>query len=127
MNTFVRNPTHHFSRRSDLWDEEKSRECDNGWKMFSRRTIRMNKNHIMTSFSVRRERARKRHIFLQTYKLSSLHSRDKFRTRKLKKFAVKVKSVVVSLLSFMRGGALESCNSRSAVCASSPTRVIKCC
>lgn len=124
MDTFVRNPTRRFSSRSEFFDEEK---CDNGWKMFSRRTIRLNKSYVMNSFSVRRERARKRHIFLQTYKLSSLHSRENFRTRKLKKFAVKVKSAVMSVLSFMRGGALKSCNSRSAVCASSPTKVIKFC
>lgn len=79
------------------------------------------------SFSYRRNRARQRQIFLQTYKLGSTDSSGKSGVRKLKKFVVKVKTVVVSVLSFMRADTLKSCNSGSAICASSPSRISRFC
>ena len=79
------------------------------------------------SFSYRRKRARQRQIFLRTYKLGSMDSSRKSGVRKLKKFVVKVKTVVVSVLSFMRADTLKSCNSGSAICASSPSRIARLC
>ncbi|KAJ9550137.1 hypothetical protein OSB04_014182 [Centaurea solstitialis] len=77
-------------------------------------------------------RARSRHIFLQGYKLS-MYTTTKGKLRrsnndhmKLKKAMVKVKTMVVSVLSFMRAGSLKRCNSKSAIAASSPNRVQRC-
>ncbi|KAL3509413.1 hypothetical protein ACH5RR_028814 [Cinchona calisaya] len=99
-----------------------------GQRTFSRpRNQKQQSPVMMNSFSHRRNRARQRQIFLQTYKLESMDSASKCRARKLKKFVVKVKTVVVSVLSFMRGNTLKSCNSGAAICASSPSRIVKIC
>ncbi|KAK3039564.1 hypothetical protein RJ639_027708 [Escallonia herrerae] len=75
----------------------------------------------MSSVSYKRDRARKRQIFLQTYKLASVSSsRKASSSQKLKKAVIKVKSAIVSILSFMCGSSLRSCNSKSAIEASSP-------
>ncbi|KAJ8527816.1 hypothetical protein K7X08_015267 [Anisodus acutangulus] len=80
---------------------------------------------MLSSFSIRRERARKRHIFLQSYKLESS---EKLRNKRLKKIVLKVKSTMVSVLSFMRAHTMKSCtNSISGIGAVSPARVIRCC
>ncbi|KAL7142167.1 hypothetical protein ABFS83_08G105700 [Erythranthe nasuta] len=130
MNTFTRNSTVRLIGKDDSYEaEEKRRERHiqiHGWRIFS--TSRNNQSMMMmTSLSYRRDRARKRQIFLKTYKLgSSIRSGDKLmRSRKLKKMVVKVKSAVLSVLSFMRGGALRSCSSRSAIRASSPAPLVK--
>ncbi|KAL8511008.1 hypothetical protein ACS0TY_017728 [Phlomoides rotata] len=121
INTVPRNLTVRFSRIPD----DNAADQNHGWRIFS--TRRSNQN-LMSSWSYRRDRARKRQIFLQTYKLGSTSSREKLmRSRKLKKMAVSVKSAVVSALAFMRGGTLRSCNSLPAVSASSPARVAKFC
>ncbi|EYU26143.1 hypothetical protein MIMGU_mgv1a018796mg [Erythranthe guttata] len=110
MNTFTRNSTVRLIGKDDSYEaEERRREA-----------------HIQIH-GYRRDRARKRQIFLKTYKLgSSIRSGDKLtRSRKLKKMVVKVKSAVLSVLSFMRGGALRSCSSRSAIRASTPAPLVK--
>ncbi|CAI9089460.1 OLC1v1024034C1 [Oldenlandia corymbosa var. corymbosa] len=87
---------------------------------------------MLSSFSYRRNRARQRQIFLQTYKLSSVTNNNNNSSRKshpkLKKFVVKVKSMVVSVLSFMRADYLRSsCKSGSAICVTSPSGIVKLC
>lgn len=137
MNTYTRNPTVRLMSNKDDdyygYDQREARRRDqghqstftHGWRIFS---TRRTSPSMMASLSYRRDRARKRHIFLQTYKLGSISSKEKImRSRKLKKMAVEVKSAVVSVLAFMRGGSLRPCSSRSAIRASSPTRVTKFC
>ncbi|KAH6825156.1 hypothetical protein C2S53_008702 [Perilla frutescens var. hirtella] len=125
-----RNPTVRFSRMTEeySYDADQARgggRHNHGWRIFSTRRSSQN---LMTSWSYKRDRARKRQIFLQTYKLGYASSGEKLlRSRKLKKMVVKVKSAVVSVLAFMRGGAFKSCNSRSAIPAASPARVVKFC
>lgn len=80
---------------------------------------------MLSSISYRRERARKRNIFLQSYKLESSKN---LRNKKLKKIVAKVKYAMVSVVSFMRAHTMKSCtNSNSGIGAVSPARVIKCC
>ncbi|CAN4103348.1 unnamed protein product [Withania somnifera] len=68
---------------------------------------------IWSCLSCRRERARKRHLFLQSYKLESY---DNSRRTKLKKIVVKVNSVMVSVLSFMWSHTLRpDCNCQSSI------------
>ncbi|CAA0808815.1 Unknown protein [Striga hermonthica] len=81
-----------------------------------------NLNRMVRSLSYRKDRARRRQIYLQTYKLGSGSREECLRYPKLKKMAVKVKNVVVSTLAFMRGGELRPCTSPLAIRASSPTR-----
>ncbi|KAL1562432.1 hypothetical protein AAHA92_05011 [Salvia divinorum] len=116
-----RNPTVRFSRMNEEFGYNAGARSG-GWRIFSTRRSGQN---LMTSWSYRRDRARKRQIFLQTYKLGYVSSDGEklMRSRKLKKMAVKVKSAVVSALQFFRGGALRSCNSRAAIPAVSPARV----
>ncbi|KAK4420470.1 hypothetical protein Salat_1997400 [Sesamum alatum] len=134
MNTVSRNPTVRISRRAEEYSYEAEERRDvgpqkHGWRIFSTRRSSQNLSRMTSSWSYRRERARKRQIFLQTYKLGSISSRGKFQRsgRKLKKIVLKVKSAVVSILAFVRGGALRSCESRSAIRAASPTRVVRFC
>ncbi|KAG8364679.1 hypothetical protein BUALT_Bualt18G0023600 [Buddleja alternifolia] len=131
MNTYSRNPTVHFSGKVDEYSHEAQRRTEShenhGWRMFSTRRGNQTINHMMRSLSYRRDRARKRQIFLRTYKLGSTTKSDEklMKSRKLKKMVVEMKSAVVSVIAFMRGGALRSCDSRSAIHASSPTRELK--
>ncbi|XP_054813793.1 uncharacterized protein LOC129314383 [Prosopis cineraria] len=84
----------------------------------------------LKSVSYRRRRAKQRQIFLTTYRLSSfsqdfpadskLTSSSSSSPPKLKKVAVKVKKMVTSVLVFMRTGSFRSCNSKSAISATSP-------
>ncbi|KAL0307484.1 UNVERIFIED_CONTAM: hypothetical protein Scaly_2981600 [Sesamum calycinum] len=133
MNTVSKNPTVRISRRAEEYSHEAEERRDghhnHGWRIFSRRRSSQNLSGMTSSWSYRRERARKRQIFLRTYKLGSISSRGKFERsgRKLKKMVVKVKSAMVSILAFVRGGALRSCESRSAIRAASPTRVVRFC
>lgn len=127
INTVPRNPTVRFSRIADdegysyAYAGDQKTHQNQGWRIFS--TRRSNQT-LMSSWSYRRDRARKRQIFLQTYKLGpSISSREKLmRSRKLKKMVVTVKSAVVSALAFMRGGAVRSCGSRPTISAPSPAR-----
>ncbi|KAL0406183.1 UNVERIFIED_CONTAM: hypothetical protein Slati_3932200 [Sesamum latifolium] len=133
MNTISRNPTVRISRRAKEYsyeaEERRDSHHNHGWRIFSRRRSSQSLSGLRSSWSYRRERARKRQIFLQTYKLGSISSRGKFEGsgRKLEKMVVKVKSAMISVLAFVRGGALRSCESRSAIRAASPTRVVRCC
>ncbi|KAL6963415.1 hypothetical protein U1Q18_001499 [Sarracenia purpurea var. burkii] len=111
MNTLIRNTTLHFSRRSvdayyqpvDQGGDDAGNENRGGRRTFSRRKSDDRPRNMTTSLSFRRDRAKKRQIFLRTYKLaSSEYSPEKSRGRKLKKFAIKLKSVVVSVVSFVR-------------------------
>lgn len=140
MTSLVRNTPLRFSRRVDRYeplDQPKSIEVpmrnDEDHSHSGRRTImklrRSGKQRsspvMLSSVSYRRERARKRHIFLQSYKLESS---EKLRNKKLKKMVLKVKSAMVSVLSFMRAHTMKSCNnSNSGIGAVSPARVIRCC
>nr|DAD22972.1 TPA_asm: hypothetical protein HUJ06_024435 [Nelumbo nucifera] len=79
--------------------------------------------HLTMSLSYRRDRAKKRQIFLRTYRLSSLEKEKPLRptSRKLKKLIVKVKSVVKSVFAFARICSLRSCSGGQAFRASCPT------
>ena len=130
MNTIVRNATSNFSRRVDgyeLLDQNNERRDENlgQYRTFSKRRGQS----MVASFSYRRDRAKKRQIFLRSYKLSAVGDnweQPKTKSRKLKNMAVKVKTVVVSVMSFMRIGSLKSCNCRSAICAAAPISIKKC-
>lgn len=133
MNAVPRNPTVRFSRKADEFrnngDEEGTRKYNPnlGWRVFSTRRSK-HREMMMNSFSYRRDHARKRHIFLQTYKLGG--SVTKPRHTKLEKIGQRVKSAAASVLSFLRGGsAFRSGDSRKAVRGgSSPEdRVTKIC
>lgn len=68
----------------------------------------------------RLDRARKRHVFLQTYKLSFMATPRRVRTtRGLKRFVIRIKSVVKSVVSFMRKKIVRSSRSLSALRTSS--------
>ncbi|CAL5394499.1 unnamed protein product [Camellia sinensis] len=128
MNTLVKNATLGLSRRLDGYEplDRRGEATGDDNRSGSWRTLKIEpqQRNTMTTFSFKRERAMKRQIFLRTYKLGSINSpRGKSTCRReLKKVAVKVKSVVVS---FVRFNSFASCNCRSAICASSPTRVRK--
>ncbi|XWS63391.1 hypothetical protein CRYUN_Cryun06bG0092900 [Craigia yunnanensis] len=88
MNTLVRNATSNFSRRVDgyeLLDQNNVRREDNPgqYRTFSKRSQSM-----VASFSYRRDRAKKRQIFLRSYKLSAVDDiweQPRAKSRKLKK------------------------------------------
>ncbi|KAK2993235.1 hypothetical protein RJ640_015714 [Escallonia rubra] len=132
MTTLLRNTTLHFSRRStegyEPLDQRNAKTAEDGrWRRAISRRKSNGNNRMMRSVSYKRDRARKRQIFLQTYKLASVSSsRTASSRQKLKKAVIKVKSAVVSILSFMRGSSLRSCNSKSAIEASSPRIVRRC-
>ncbi|KAG6738024.1 hypothetical protein POTOM_059560 [Populus tomentosa] len=73
----------------------------------------------------RSARAKKRQVFLKSYRLASRTElrRRWSRSLKLKKVVVKVRMAVLSAVSFMRGNALKSCNSKSSISASSPMQL----
>ncbi|PWA44076.1 hypothetical protein CTI12_AA529800 [Artemisia annua] len=134
MNTIVRNTTlrrlnHRFTAYEHL--NKTSTEGRRGWRAFStRRTSSFgqvktqNNDTTMSPVCDKRDRAKSRHIFLQGYNLSMYTTKEKLKSQvKLKKAMVKAKTMVVSVLSFMRAGSLKRCNSKSAIAASSPTRV----
>ncbi|OIT01257.1 hypothetical protein A4A49_52781 [Nicotiana attenuata] len=121
MNSLVRSRPLRFSRRIDGYEpldqsqigksgKETEIVCDDDHSQYRRRNISMKLQRIGTrkqqirspiilrSLSYRRERARKRQIFLQSYKLESI---DNSRTKILKKIVFKVNSAIVSVASFM--------------------------
>ncbi|PSS19063.1 COBRA-like protein [Actinidia chinensis var. chinensis] len=119
MNTLARTTTLKFSRGSDSYE------------LLDQTRQKSEKQRIMTTtFSLRGERAKKRQIFLSTYKLKmasmSVNQSGKSKSRMIKMVASKVKSVAASTAaSFVRFNSLGSCKCRSAVCASSPIRIQK--
>ncbi|KAF1885371.1 hypothetical protein Lal_00029260 [Lupinus albus] len=114
MSTLVRNTTLAFSRRH----------------RYEHLGLR-DKENLIKSISYRRRRAKQRKIFLTTYKLSSLDNNFVLETKKsklkIKKVAVKVKKIMASVLMFMRTGSFRSCNSSSAISATSPVSNRKWC
>uniref|UniRef100_A0A3Q7HEY7 Uncharacterized protein n=1 Tax=Solanum lycopersicum TaxID=4081 RepID=A0A3Q7HEY7_SOLLC len=77
-----------------------------------------------SSLSYQTERARKRHIFLQSYKLETYDENS--RRTKMKKIVVKMNSVMVSVLSFMWSHTLRTdCNCQSSIHVVPPTRIIR--
>lgn len=140
MNTLVRNSTLRRSRRYDHGfvyaqvdqsPEKIGGEDGNYVRISSSRRKVINVSKLRTSLSYRRDRARKRQIFLQSYNLGgssssedTSSSSDKNRkSRKLKKAANKVKSVAVSVVSFMSISSLRSNKSRFTVRAFFRTRI----
>lgn len=140
MTSLVRNTPLRFSRRVDGYEPLDQPECteasmqnDEDRSHSVRRTIMKLKRSVkqrsspimLSSISYRRERARKRNIFLQSYKLESSKN---LRKKKLKKIVLKVKCAMISIFSFMRAHSIKSCtNYNSGIGAVSPARVIKCC
>ncbi|KAF3621099.1 hypothetical protein FXO38_16997 [Capsicum annuum] len=105
-------------------DDEHSHRRPQNMTMKMRRSTRMHRRSpvVWSSLSYKRERARKRHIFLQSYKLEPY---DNSRRNKLKKIVVKVNSIMVSVLSFMRSHTLgPDCNCQSSIHVVPPTRII---
>ncbi|KAK6774643.1 hypothetical protein RDI58_029882 [Solanum bulbocastanum] len=139
MTSLVRNTPLRFSRRVDRYepldqpestkasmqnDEDRSHSVRRTI-MKLRRSVKQSSPIMLSSISYRRERARKRNIFLQSYKLESSKN---LRNKKLKKIGLKVKCAMISIFSFMRAQTIKSCtNSNSGIGAVSPARVIKCC
>ncbi|KAJ4729845.1 Beta-(1--_2)glucan export ATP-binding/permease protein like [Melia azedarach] len=130
MDALVRNTTVNFSRRFTDYEllgqgsEVGTEDYNNQWRRnFSRRR---KEPHTMKSFSYRRKRARQRQIFLNSYKLASLENLGQSKpSQRLKKAVVKVKTAVVAVVAFMRTGSCRSCNSRTAIDATSPTTIRK--
>ncbi|WCJ30682.1 hypothetical protein M5689_012227 [Euphorbia peplus] len=119
MNTLVRNATTTLSRR-----RVNSYELLNiARKTPNSKSKNANSSPVnnVTSHGYRVARSKQRQIFLQSYTLAS-KSRLK-RPGKLRKAAVKVRTVVVLFVSFLRFGGSRNCGSRSEICASSPRRV----
>ncbi|KAK8981677.1 hypothetical protein V6N11_028086 [Hibiscus sabdariffa] len=125
MSSLVRNAAANFSRRVDGYelldqnDGAKEETCGQ-YRTFSKRRAQS----VVASLSYRRDRARRRQIFLRSYKLSAVGDdwgRPKTKPRKLRKVVLKVKKVVESLVSLMRIGSLKSCY------AAGPISIKKCC
>lgn len=112
-------------------------EENGSWRTFSRRK-RGPYNTVTTSLSYKQERAKKRLIFLQSYKFATMDDGDgggggglggscrSTSCKLIKRVMIKVKAVAVSIVSISRIGSLKSCNSPSAICASTPTSTVKC-
>ncbi|RAL45333.1 unnamed protein product [Cuscuta campestris] len=129
----TRRSTLRFSRRSDCYEpldqvqrEEEQEEEDEGrrsWGTVSKKQMMRSRGSSRgalgwSSLSYRRERARRRLVFLQSYKLQQ---EPRTRSEKLRKVvAGAVKSALVSIASFRRMG---SCGSKSSASA----QVIRCC
>ena len=125
MNALIRNTTKSFNRELDGYgykqldqSEETREEKNHGRRTFSRRKSH---NNMVHSLSYKSDRAKQRRIFLKSYKLASMDSlRRSTSTRKLRKTVIKVKKVVVSIVSSIRIGLTRSCNCRLSIRASSP-------
>ncbi|OMP09581.1 hypothetical protein COLO4_05331 [Corchorus olitorius] len=136
MSSLVRNATSNFSRRVDGYElldqneEITTREEKENMGHQNRTFSKRRAQSVVASFSYRRDRARKRQIFLRSYKLSTVDDnwgRPKTRSHKAKKIVVKIKAVVISVVSLMRMGSFKSCSCRSAICAAAPISIKKCC
>ncbi|KAJ8763805.1 hypothetical protein K2173_003587 [Erythroxylum novogranatense] len=131
MNSLVRSTTSTYSRRLNGYEPLHPRHDglfsleSPSRKMFSK--SRIEPQALLTSLSRRRARAKQRQLFLKSYRLSSGSKLKRSKSSKLKKVVVKVRTVVLSLVSFMRFGAFRSCNARPAIHVSSPMRPAKCC
>lgn len=138
MNTLVRNTSVSRSRRFDGYEElEQARDNSRNnsvhgrFRAFSKR-IKKDQSHnyeMRVSPSYRRERAKQRQIYLKSFKLASVDSirRRSMSLQKHNKLVMKVKKVVVSIVSWLRIGSASlirssSCDCPRSVCASSPSR-----
>jgi hypothetical protein len=123
MNTLIRNATRSLNGGFDGYEPlDQSEEDKHGRRELSH-------NVVQYSLSYKHDRAKKRQIFLKSYKLAPLETLGRSsRPGKLKKMVVKVKKVVVSVVSFMRIGSLRPCsNCRLSIYTSSPMPRRKCC
>ncbi|VFQ93844.1 unnamed protein product [Cuscuta campestris] len=123
----TRRSTLRFSRRSDCYeplDQDQREEEEEGrrsWGTVPKKQVMRSRGGSSRalgwgSLSYRRERARRRLVFLQSYKLQQ---EPRTRSEKLRKVVVgAVKSALVSIASFRRMG---SCVSKSSA------QVIRCC
>ncbi|TXG55200.1 hypothetical protein EZV62_020456 [Acer yangbiense] len=129
MNTLVRSTTtRNFSRRFDGYESldlnsEAGRHEDHQHHRRNNSSKRRKQPHsVVKTFSYRRDRARTRQIYLKSYTLTtSRENLGKSGSGKLKKVAIKVKAVAVSVVAFIRMDSFRSCNTRSATDAFSPT------
>lgn len=127
MNSLVKNTTLRFSRRGSEYEPLDQSHATVGEVNYrknlttSRRKV-TSVDHETKGFSYKRDRAKKRLIYLQSYNLGSgnTSSRKMLKSRKLKKVAVRVKSVAVSVVSFIRISSMTVCKSRLAVSVFSP-------
>lgn len=137
MNTIARTTTlSRLNRRFTAYEHlDKTSKQSRGWRAFSTRRTTVfgqvktqNYDTTMSPVCNKRDRARSRHIFLQGYKLSMFSTKEKLRSKiKLKKAMVKVKTLMVSVLSFMQAASLNKCNSKAAIAISSPSPVHRSC
>lgn len=130
MNSLVKNTTLRFSRRGsdhafyEPLDQSYATVGEDNYRKnltSSRRKV-TSVDHETKAFSYKRDRAKKRLIYLQSYNLGSgnTSSRKMLKSRRLKKAAVRVKSVAVSVVSFIRISSITVCKSRLAVNVFSP-------
>lgn len=130
MNSLVKNTTLRFSRRGS--NHALYEPLDQSYAMVGednyRKTLTSSRrkvtsvDHETRDFSYKRDRAKKRLIYLQSYNLGpgNTSSTKMLKSRNLKKAAVRVKSVAVSVVSFIRISSTTVCKSRFAVSVFSP-------
>ncbi|KAK6919539.1 Late embryogenesis abundant protein, LEA_2 subgroup [Dillenia turbinata] len=114
MNALIRNSTLNFNRRLDgyaaLGHRSEKGEDREGheWQDFSGQS---GEKVIMSSLSLRRDRAMRRQIFLKTYKLTPMESSSRnTMSQRVKKLIVRMKTVFLSVLAAARVRSLRSCN-----------------
>ncbi|KAF5190257.1 hypothetical protein FRX31_020156 [Thalictrum thalictroides] len=132
MNTLIRNSTLAISRRSHgfnnyevLADQSVGEIAGRAPRSSSKaKRERQQQQHIIASFSYRREQAKKRQIYLQSYKFSK-ETRTECTSRVLKKGFGKVKSALVKILAIVRIDSLRNCgvNKIPTICSSSPVSI----
>ncbi|KAK3184190.1 hypothetical protein Dsin_031476 [Dipteronia sinensis] len=135
MNTLVRSTTtRNFSRIFDGYESldlnsETGRHEDHQFRRIKNLSKRRKQPHsVVKTLSYRRDRARQRQIYLKSYTLTtSRENLGQSGSGKLKKVAIKVKAVAVSVVAFIRMDSFRSCNSRSAIDAFSPTTLVRKC
>uniref|UniRef100_A0A2P2QS61 Uncharacterized protein n=1 Tax=Rhizophora mucronata TaxID=61149 RepID=A0A2P2QS61_RHIMU len=128
MDSLVHSATTNFGRGLNGY-EHLDQNDELGMENHPPKSFSKNRNEpdaLVISLSQRRKRAKQRQIYLKSYKLASRNKLRRSKCARLNKAAIKVRSVVVSLVSIIRIGALRSCNARSAISAS-PMRITKFC
>eukprot|EP00262_Sarcandra_glabra_P007771 TRINITY_DN20713_c0_g2_i1.p1 TRINITY_DN20713_c0_g2~~TRINITY_DN20713_c0_g2_i1.p1 ORF type:complete len:131 (+),score=8.45 TRINITY_DN20713_c0_g2_i1:42-434(+) len=94
MSSLVRSTTLAFNRRFDYYQVLDQSKRD------ARKTVNKSKGEHVRSFGSRLERAKKRQIFLRSYKLT-LKTRDESIPLKFKKTMIRVKTAVFSFFAFV--------------------------
>ncbi|KAF9587409.1 hypothetical protein IFM89_002138 [Coptis chinensis] len=128
MNSLMRNSTLAISHRRRFDHYEVLEQSMKSWGEDGRapRSVFKTKrehNHMISAFSnTRRERAKKRQIYLHSYTFSSAKTKTKCTSRVLKKGLVKAKSAFVKILAFVRVGSIRTCgvSKTPILCCSSP-------